>query len=49
VDPGDAHAHLEAQLRVVAQGTGDGEQVLTAHEEGHLAAVDDDPLDGLVP
>ena len=47
VHAGDAGAHLEAQRRVVAQHPGHGEQVLAPDEERHLAAVDDDALDGL--
>ena len=47
VDPGDAHAHLEAQRRGVAQRAGHGDEVLAADEEGQLATVDDDLLDGV--
>ena len=48
VHAGDAGAHLEAQLGHVAHRARDREQVLAAHEEGELAAVDDDLLDGVV-
>ena len=47
VHPGDPGADLEPQGRVVAQRAGHGGQVLATHEQGHLAAVDDDALDGL--
>ena len=48
VHAGDARAHLEAQPGHVAHRARDREQVLAAHEEGELAAVDDDLLDGVV-
>ncbi len=42
-----AGADLEAERGVVAQHAGDGDEVLAAHVDRHLAAVDDDPVDGL--
>ena len=47
VHAGDPGAHLEAERRVVAQHAGHRDQVLAAHVDRHLAAVDDDPVDGL--
>ena len=41
----DAHAHLEAESRLVAQHRREGKQVLAAYEERDLASVDDHLLD----
>ena len=40
----DPHAHLEAQSGLIAQCGSEGKQVLPAHEERDLTAVDDDLL-----
>src|ERR1019366_6706487 len=47
VHPRDAAAHLEAQRGVITQCLRDAHQMLTGHEDGHLTAVDHDPLNSL--
>lgn len=47
VHAADTQAQLEAQLCVVTQPTGDLQQVLAAHVQRQLVAVDDDFLDGV--